>query len=101
MHRLNERVRCSNPFPRSISTTAVSVASEGFCGDLSVSSWIVLLSLDADFLTTVYKYHLQNDNNTIDWDMMYQYCRTAISPQEQIRALIAVSSTNDKSRLLK
>ncbi len=31
--------------------------------------------------------------------MMFNYYRIAISPQEQTRALIAISSTNNRDRL--
>jgi hypothetical protein len=31
--------------------------------------------------------------------MIYNYYRTATSPQEQTRALVAISSTNNKERL--
>jgi hypothetical protein len=50
-------------------------------------------------LSTVYTYHLKNDDNEVDWNMMYNYYKIAISPQEQTRALIAISSTNNETRL--
>jgi hypothetical protein len=58
-----------------------------------------LFSIGADFLSTVYTYHLKNDDNEIDWNMMYNYYKIAISPQEQTRALQAISSTNNTERL--
>lgn len=58
-----------------------------------------LFSVPADFLSTVYTYHLKTDDNEADWNMMYNYYRIAISPQEQTRALIAISSTNNRDRL--
>ena len=57
-------------------------------------------SISADFLTKVYKYHLKSDNNTADWNTMHEYYQLTISPQEQTRALIALSSTSDMNRLL-
>jgi hypothetical protein len=58
-----------------------------------------VFSIGADFLSTVYICHLSNDDNETDWEMMYNYYKTAISPQEQTRALVAISSTNNKDRL--
>jgi len=58
-----------------------------------------LFSIGADLLSTVYTYHLKNDDNEVDWNMMYNYYKIAISPQEQTRALIAISSTNNETRL--
>ncbi len=56
-------------------------------------------SVGADFLSTVYICHLSNDDNETDWEMMYNYYKTAVSPQEQTRALIAISSTDNEERL--
>jgi hypothetical protein len=58
-----------------------------------------LFSVGADFLSTVYTYHIKNDTNDTDWKMMYSYYNTAVSPQEQTRALVAISSTNNKTLL--
>ncbi len=35
----------------------------------------------------------------ISWNTMYNYYQIAVSPQEQTRALVAISSTNNKDRL--
>ena len=59
----------------------------------------VRYSIGADFLSTVYICHLSNDDNESDWSMMYNYYKIAISPQEQTRALVAISSTSNKERL--
>ncbi len=58
-----------------------------------------LFSVGADFLSTVYTYHLKNDDSDADWNMMYNYYKIAVSPQEQTRALMAISSTNNRDRL--
>jgi hypothetical protein len=58
-----------------------------------------LFSIGADFLSTVYTYHLKNDENEADWNIMYNYYKIAISPQEQTRALVAISSTSNRERL--
>jgi len=52
-------------------------------------------------LSTVYTYHLKNNDNEADWNMMYNYYKIAISPEEQTRALRAISSTNNTNRLEK
>ncbi|CAF3616264.1 unnamed protein product [Adineta steineri] len=57
------------------------------------------ININADFLSTVYICHLSNDDNESDWEMMYNYYKIAISPQEQTRALVAISSTDNKDRL--
>ena len=64
-------------------------------GDVEMNS----TSLPADIRGTVYTCHLKNDNNEGDWNTMYNYYRIAISPQEQSRALTAISATKDKTRL--
>ncbi|UJR37822.1 hypothetical protein I4U23_030512 [Adineta vaga] len=56
-------------------------------------------NISADFLSTVYICHLSNDENESDWEMMYNYYKIAISPQEQTRALVAISSTENRDRL--
>ncbi|CAF3811776.1 unnamed protein product [Rotaria sp. Silwood1] len=53
----------------------------------------------ADFLSTVYTYHLKNDDNAADWNRMYNYYKIARSTFEQTRALVAISSTNNQDRL--
>ncbi|CAF1531968.1 unnamed protein product [Adineta steineri] len=53
----------------------------------------------ADFLSSVYTYHLKNDDNENDWNQMYNYYQIATSTHEQTRALVAISSTNNKDRL--
>ncbi len=58
-----------------------------------------MFSIGADFLSTVYTYHLKNDENEADWNIMYNYYKIAISPQEQTRALVAISSTSNRERL--
>jgi hypothetical protein len=58
-----------------------------------------LFSVHADFLSTVYTYHIKKDETEMDWNMMYNYYIIAMSPQEQTRALVAISSTNNQSRL--
>ena len=78
----------------------LAASKDGLDVSLAVSHTI-LLSISADFLTTVYKYHVKHNNNTVDWDTMYQYSQLTISPQEQTRALIAISSSSVKDRLLK
>lgn len=60
----------------------------------------VSINVPADFLTTVYFYHLQNDDNDADWNMMYRYYTIAVSPQEQTRALMAISATKNRTRLI-
>ncbi|CAF4342342.1 unnamed protein product, partial [Rotaria magnacalcarata] len=55
--------------------------------------------IGADFLSAVYISHLKHDDNETDWKMMYNYYKTAVSPQEQTRALVAISSTNNTDRL--
>ena len=59
----------------------------------------VHVSVDADFLSTVYTYHIKNSASETDWNMLFNYYKIAISPQEQTRALIAISSTNDRNLL--
>lgn len=56
-------------------------------------------SIPADFLSTVYTTHLTHDDNERDFDLMYNYYKTAMSPQEQSRALKALSFTNNTDRL--
>ena len=56
-------------------------------------------SIAPDLLSTVYTYHLKNNDNDADWHMMYTYYRAATSPQEQSRALAAVSATTNRDRL--
>lgn len=56
-------------------------------------------SVGPDFLSTVYICHLKNDDNESDWTMMYEYYKSAVSPQEQTRALVAISSTSNIDRL--
>jgi hypothetical protein len=58
-----------------------------------------MFSVPADLLSTVYTYHLKNDDNQDDWNRMFKYYKSAISPQEQTRALIAISSTKNADRL--
>ncbi|CAF2088041.1 unnamed protein product [Rotaria magnacalcarata] len=57
------------------------------------------INIGADFLSAVYISHLKHDDNETDWKMMYNYYKTAVSPQEQTRALVAISSTNNTDRL--
>ncbi|CAF1192609.1 unnamed protein product [Adineta steineri] len=57
------------------------------------------IGIGADFLTTVYTYHLKHDDNEADWNMMFNYYKIAVSPQEQTRALMAICSTNNADRL--
>jgi hypothetical protein len=59
------------------------------------------VSVGADFLSTVYTYHIKHNANQTEWDMMFNYYKIAISPQEQTRALVAISSTNDRGLLNK
>ncbi|CAF1272229.1 unnamed protein product [Rotaria sp. Silwood1] len=59
------------------------------------------IQIGSDFLSTVYICHLKNDDNETDWNMMYNYYKTAVAPQEQTRALVAISSTNNKERLIR
>jgi len=61
--------------------------------------FLLAFSVGADFLSTVYICHLSNDDNETDWEMMHNYYKTAVSPQEQTRALVAISSTKNKERL--
>ncbi|CAF1636307.1 unnamed protein product [Rotaria magnacalcarata] len=61
----------------------------------------VAIGVAADFLSDVYKYHLQNDDNEADWNNMYNYYQVTTSTHEKTRALIAISSTNNKDRLNK
>ncbi|CAF0829161.1 unnamed protein product [Adineta steineri] len=42
---------------------------------------------------------MKNDDNENDWNQMYNYYQTATSTHEQTRALVAISSTNNKDRL--
>jgi len=58
-----------------------------------------MFSIGADYLSTIYTYHFKNIYNETEWNMMYNYYKIAISPQEQTRALVAISSTNNKDRL--
>ncbi|CAF4388362.1 unnamed protein product, partial [Adineta steineri] len=39
------------------------------------------IGIGADFLTTVYTYHLKHDDNEADWNMMFNYYKIAVSPQ--------------------
>ncbi|CAF0728802.1 unnamed protein product [Adineta steineri] len=57
------------------------------------------IDVPADFLSTVYTYHMKNDDNENDWNQMYNYYQIATSAHEQTRALVAISSTNNKDRL--
>ncbi|CAF1247472.1 unnamed protein product [Rotaria sordida] len=57
------------------------------------------INIPADFLSTVYTYHLKNDANEADWNRMYNYYKIATSTHEQTRALVAISSTNNRDRL--
>lgn len=59
----------------------------------------IYFSISADFLSAVYICHLRNDDNETDWNMMYNYYKIATSPQEQTRALVAISSTKNRDRL--
>lgn len=56
-------------------------------------------SISADILSTVYTYHMKNSVDDNDWQMMFNYYKIAISPQEQTRALVAISSTSNRDRL--
>ncbi|CAF1112484.1 unnamed protein product [Adineta ricciae] len=56
-------------------------------------------NISADFLSTIYICHISNYDNASDWEMMYNYYKIAVSPQEQTRALIAISSTENRDRL--
>lgn len=60
---------------------------------------IFTCSVGANFLSTVYTYHIKNSQSDADWELMFQYYKIAISPQEQTRALVAISSTNNRDRL--
>ncbi|CAF0953859.1 unnamed protein product [Rotaria sordida] len=57
------------------------------------------VNIGPDFLSVVYVCHLKNNDNETDWNMMYNYYKTAVAPQEQTRALVAISSTKNKERL--
>ncbi|CAF0733249.1 unnamed protein product [Rotaria sordida] len=57
------------------------------------------VNIGPDFLSVVYVCHLKNNDNETDWNMMYNYYKTAVAPQEQTRALVAISSTKNKDRL--
>ena len=59
----------------------------------------VACSISADILSTVYTYHIKNSVDDNDWQTMFNYYKIAISPQEQTRALVAISSTNNRDRL--
>ncbi|CAF1059093.1 unnamed protein product [Adineta ricciae] len=59
----------------------------------------VVINVNADYLTTVYESHMSVNDNEADWNMMYNYYRIAISPQEQIRALSAICATKNTTRL--
>ena len=98
---LKEQPHFIDRFQLSISTTPISISSE------IISSIVVnsvhsnnLFSVGADFLSTVYTYHLQYDDNEADWNRMYNYYRIAVSPQEQTRALVAISATSNTTRLI-
>jgi hypothetical protein len=57
------------------------------------------VSVGADFLSTVYTYHIKNSANETHWNTMFNYYKIAISPQEQTRALVAISSTDNENLL--
>ena len=56
-------------------------------------------SVPADFLSTVYTYHLKTDDDENDWNQMYQYYQIARTSHEQTRALMAISFTENTDRL--
>ncbi|UJR08425.1 hypothetical protein I4U23_012695 [Adineta vaga] len=58
-----------------------------------------MINVNSDYLTTVYVYHMKTNDNEADWNIMYNYYRMAISPQEQTRALLALSGTRNRDRL--
>ncbi|UJR17738.1 hypothetical protein I4U23_004636 [Adineta vaga] len=57
------------------------------------------IDIPADFLSTVYTYHLRSDENENDWNQMLNYYQIATSSHEQTRALMAISSTQNRDRL--
>ncbi|CAF1380877.1 unnamed protein product, partial [Didymodactylos carnosus] len=59
----------------------------------------VSLNISDDFLSTVYTCHIRNTNNDDDWETLYKYYQLALSPQEQLRALNAISNSKNTVKL--
>ncbi|CAF1318772.1 unnamed protein product [Adineta ricciae] len=57
------------------------------------------INVPADFLSTVYTYHLTTDDDENDWNQMYQYYQIGRTSHEQTRALMAISFTKNTNRL--